>query len=64
MGRKFDQWEVITFMEIDHEIISAVIRLLSAESFKKGCCELEQKYVHKLLVNGLFKLAQEKCVVR
>ena len=30
-----------TFVEIDHEIISAVIRLSSAESFKKGCCQLQ-----------------------
>ena len=29
-----------TFMEIDHEIISTVILLPSAESFKKGCCQL------------------------
>ena len=29
-----------TFVEIDHEIISKVIFLLSAESFKKGCCRL------------------------
>ena len=27
-----------TFVEIDHEIISAVILLPSADSFKKGCC--------------------------
>ena len=27
-----------TFMEIDHEIISMVILLPSAESFKNGCC--------------------------
>ena len=27
-----------TFVEIDHEIISMVILLPSAESFKKGCC--------------------------
>ena len=26
-----------TFVEIDHEIISSVILLPSAESFKKGC---------------------------
>ena len=32
-----------TFMEIDHEIISAVILLPSAESFKKGCCQLQAK---------------------
>ena len=28
-----------TFVEIDHEIISTVILLPSAESFKKGCCQ-------------------------
>ena len=28
-----------TFLEIDHEIISAIILLPSAESFKKGCCQ-------------------------
>ena len=40
-----------TFVEIDHEIISTVsheiistvIRLPSAESFKKGCCQLQAK---------------------
>ena len=32
-----------TFMEIDHEIISMVIMLCSAESFKKGCCQLQPK---------------------
>ena len=32
-----------TFVEIDHEIISTVILLPSAESFKKGCCELQAK---------------------
>ena len=29
-----------TFVDIDHEIISTVILLPSAESFKKGCCQL------------------------
>ena len=28
-----------TFLKIDHEIISTVILLPSAESFKKGCCQ-------------------------
>ena len=28
-----------TFVESDHEIISMVILLPSAESFKKGCCQ-------------------------
>ena len=32
-----------TFMEIDHEIISTVILLPSAESFKKDCCQLQAK---------------------
>ena len=30
-----------TFLEIDHEIISMVILHSSAESFKKGCCQLK-----------------------
>ena len=30
-------------MEFDHEIISTVILLPSAESFKKGCCQLQAK---------------------
>ena len=32
-----------TFVEIDHEIISIVILLPSAEIFKKGCCQLQAK---------------------
>ena len=32
-----------TFVEIDHEIISTVILLPSAESFKKGCCQSQAK---------------------
>ena len=32
-----------TFVEIDHEIISTFILLPSAESFKKGCCQLQVK---------------------
>ena len=33
-----------TFVEIDHEIISMVIFLPSAESFKKAyCCQLQAK---------------------
>ena len=32
-----------TFMEIDREIISVVILLPSAESFKKDCCQLQAK---------------------
>ena len=36
-----------TFVEIDHEVISTFIStfilLPSAESFKKGCCQLQAK---------------------
>ena len=32
-----------TFVEIDHEIIYTVILLPSADSFKKGCCQLQAK---------------------
>ena len=32
-----------TLMEIDHEIIPTIILLPSAESFKKGCCQLQAK---------------------
>ena len=32
-----------TFMEIDHEIISTIILLPSAESFKKVCFQLQAK---------------------
>ena len=32
-----------TFVEFDHEIISTVILLPSADTFKKGCCQLQAK---------------------
>ena len=32
-----------TFVEIDHGMISTVILLPSADSFKKGCCQLQAK---------------------
>ena len=53
-----------TFVEIDHEIISTVILLPSADSFKRGRCQLEAKVCARLLANCLFKPAQEKSVVR
>ena len=52
-----------TFTEIDHEIISAAILLLSANP-RRVVVSYKQKYVHKVLVNRLVKLAQEKGVVR
>ena len=42
-GREFDPGPVPYFVEIDHEIISTLILLPSAESFKKGCCQLQAK---------------------
>ena len=53
-----------TFVEIDREIISTAILLLSPVRFKKGCCQLQGKYVHKVLTNCLVKLAQEKSMGR
>ena len=52
-----------TFVEIDHEMISTVILLPSADSFKKGFVSYKRKYVHELLVNRLFKPAQEKVLL-
>ena len=49
-----------TFSEIDHEIISTVILLPSAESFRKVVVSYKRKYVHEVLVNCLLKLVQEK----
>ena len=40
---EFEPSPVPYFEEIDHEIISRVILLPSAESFKKGCCQLQAK---------------------
>ena len=42
-GREFDPGPAHTFEEIDHEIISLVILLPSAESFERGCCQLQVK---------------------
>ena len=47
-----------TFMETDHEIISTVILL------RRVVVSYKRKYVHKVLVDGLVKLAQEKSVGR
>ena len=49
-----------TFVEIDHEIISTVILLPSADHSRRVVVSYKRKYVHEVLVNCLFKLAQEK----
>ena len=48
-----------TFVEIDHEIISSVIVLPCVDS-RRVVVSYKPKYVHKVLVNCLVKLAQEK----
>ena len=55
-GCEFDPGLVYTFLEIDLEIISTVILNYS----RRVVVSYKQKYVHKVLVNCLFKLAQEK----
>ena len=39
-----------TFVEIDHEMIPTVILLPSADSFKRGCCQLQAKVCAR--ING------------
>ena len=52
-----------TFVEIDHEIITTVILLPSADS-RRVVVIYKCEYVHEVLVNCFVKLAKEKCVVR
>ena len=49
-----------TFILIDHEIVSMVILLPSADSRSAVSCKLKDEYVHEIQVNRLVKLAQEK----
>ena len=51
-----------TFVEIDHEIISTVILLSSLPLIysRRVVVSYKRKYLHELLVNRLFKPAQEK----
>ena len=53
-----------TFVEIDHEMISTVILLLPLIHSRRVVVSYKRKYVHELLVNRLFKPAQEESVVR
>ena len=53
-----------TFVDIDHEIISTVILLPSAESFKKGCCQLQAKVCARSTGELLVQACQGKSVVR
>ena len=52
-----------TFVEIDHEMISTVILPLPLIHSRRVVVSYKRKYVHELLVNRLFKPAQEKVSV-
>ena len=52
------------FVVIDHEIIYTVILLLSAESFKKGCCQLRAKVCARSAGQLLVQACPGKSVVR
>ena len=51
-----------TFVEIDHEIISMVILLLSAESFMKGCFSVtSESMCTKYWLTACSGLPKKKC---
>ena len=53
-----------TFVEIDHEMISTIILLPSADSFKKGCCQLQAKVCAQTTGQPLVQACPGKSVVR
>ena len=53
-----------TFVEIDHEIISTVILLPSADSFKKGCCQFQAKVCARITGYPLVQACSGKSVFR
>ena len=54
-----------TFVEIDHEIISTVILLPSAESFKKGLLSVtSESMCTKFWLTAWSSLPRKTCVVR
>ena len=53
-----------TLVEIDYEIISTVILPLPLNHSRRIVVSYKRKYVQEVLFNCLFKLAQEKSVVR
>ena len=53
-----------TFVEIDHEIISTVILLPSADLFKKGCCQLQAKVCAQITGELLAQACPGKSVVK
>ena len=53
-----------TFVKIDHEIISMVILLPSAEAFRRCCCQLQAKICARITGYALFQACPGKSVVR
>ena len=53
-----------TFEEIYHKIISMITRHPSAESFKKGCCQLQAKVCARKTGKLLVQACPGKSVVR
>ena len=53
-----------TFVEMDHEIISTVNLLPSADSFKKGCCQLQAKVCAPVTGYPIVQACPGKPVVR
>ena len=62
-GRELISAQSSTLAEIDHEIISTAVTLSRVYS-RRVVVNNKRKYVQKVPVNCLVKLAQEKCVVR
>ena len=52
-----------TFMKIDHEIISTVLLHPAADYKRVVVLSYKGKYVQEVLVNHIFKHAQDKSVV-
>ena len=53
-----------TFVEIDREIISTVILLPSADSFKKGCCQVQAKVCAQINGQPLAQACPGKSVIK
>ena len=57
-GYESDPFQVF-FVDTDHKMISVSIPILSSDS-RWVVVSYKRKYVHKVMVNHLVKLAQEK----
>ena len=53
-----------TLVEIDHEIISTVILLPSADSFKKGRCQIQAKVCARITGKQLVQACRGNSMVR